>query len=176
MSFFTEWNLKGLLGSVSNAVEPKNTTKPKAPKKVYAISPRFETRLSSDHQKIVTDAQAKAFKEAHSANKGINNSELFGGFLEFMRPLLKKVSFKNLNFPCGKLYGDGTKKIKVEIGQRIERAAFEYFLDELAKGDNQNIVEILSSLPAEKLQLLKNAFDNIKADYLEQRLAAGNEF
>lgn len=138
--------------------EEQATSKPKSKKKKAVIKkightqPRFEVRLSGDHEKLVEDIQRKAFRETLPANKGINNSELFGGFLEAIRPFRKNISFTSLDFKRGKLYGDGTEKIKVEVGKSIQRSSFEYFLSAIESGGEKVVGEVLSSLSEDAKQ------------------------
>lgn len=136
--------------SLVEAVRPERKGKKVAVKKIGHTQPRFEVRLSGDHEKLVEDVQKKAFRESLSANKGINNSEFFGGFLESIRPYLKSLSFSCLNFKRGKLYGDGTERIKVEIGRSLQRSSFEYFLSAIEAGDNDVVREVLDSLSPER--------------------------
>lgn len=123
-----------------------------AVKKIGHTQPRFEVRLSGDHEKLVEDIQRKAYRESLPANKGINNSELFGGFLEAIRPYRKDISFSLLDFKRGKLYGDGTERIKVEVGKSIQRSSLEYFLSAIESGEEGVVGEVLSSLPQERLE------------------------
>ena len=132
--------------------KPKSKKKKAVVKKIGHTQPRFEVRLSGDHEKLVEDIQRKAFRETLPANKGINNSELFGGFLEAIRPFRKNISFTSLDFKRGKLYGDGTEKIKVEVGKSIQRSSFEYFLSAIESGGEEVVGEVLSSLSEDAKQ------------------------
>jgi len=137
-------------------------------KKISHTQPRFEVRLSGDHEALVGEVQRKAFKEAHIANKGINNSELFGGFLEAIRPFRKNISFSSLDFKRGKLYGDGTEKIKVEVGKSVQRSALEYFLSAIQEGEDEVVGEVLQALSKEQRKLLASKlltpFEEMKED------------
>jgi len=53
-----------------------------------------------------------------------------------------------------KLYGDGTERIKVEVGKSIQRSAFEYFLTAIESGGDELVGEVLSSLSEETRQRL----------------------
>lgn len=165
----------------SSVTEEQSTSKPKSKKKKAVVKkightqPRFEVRLSGDHEKLVEDIQRKAFRETLPANKGINNSEIFGGFLEAIRPFRKSISFTSLDFKRGKLYGDGTEKIKVEVGKSIQRSSFEYFLSAIESGGEEVVVEVLRSLSQEQRERLASkiltSFEEAEED---ERLVANS--
>lgn len=145
------------VASSQNVVSVTKSTQKKKKaqaKKAGHTQPRFEGRLSGDHEKLVEEIQRKAFRESLAANKGINNSELFGGLLEAVRPFRKEIRFTSLDFKRGKLYGDGTERIKVEVGKSIQRSAFEYFLTAIESGSDELVGEVLSSLSEETRQRL----------------------
>ena len=155
--------------------KPKSKKKKAVVKKIGHTQTRFEVRLSGDHEKLVEDIQRKAFRETLPANKGINNSELFGGFLEAIRPFRKNISFTSLDFKRGKLYGDGTEKIKVEVGKSIQRSSFEYFLSAIDTGGEEVVGEVLRSLSQEQRERLASkiltSFDEVEED---ERLVANS--
>lgn len=157
--------------------KPEKKGKKSAVKKVGHTQPRFEVRFSGDHEKLVEDIQKKAFRESLAANKGINNSELFGGFLESIRPYLKSLSFSCLNFKRGKLYGDGTERIKVEIGKSLQRSSFEYFLAAIEAGDNDVVKDVLDSLSPErraKVARLINSSSSQPEQFENEQIAANS--
>lgn len=159
------------------AEKPKGKTKKKKTvvKKIGHTQPRFEVRLSGDHEKLVEDIQRKAFREAHVANKGINNSELFGGFLEAVRPFRKDLSFSRLDFKRGKLYGDGTERIKVEVGKSIQQSTFEYFLSAVESGEDEIVGKVLSSLSKERREkIAAQILTDLSYAEEEERLAANS--
>lgn len=133
---------------------PPKATKDREPKKKPGhTQPRFEARLSGDHEKIVGELIKRAFSETHPSNKGINNSELFGGFLEFIRPIAKRISFRAIDFKRGKLYGDGTEKIKVEVGRSLKKAALDSLLLAIETGDPL-VLQALSDISDERRNAL----------------------
>ncbi len=143
-------------------------------KKIGHTQPRFEVRLNGDHEKLVEDIQRKAFREALAANKGINNSELFGGFLEFIRPFRKDISFSSLDFKRGKLYGDGTERIKVEIGKSFERASLEYFLSAIESGENGVVSELFQSMAPDRRDKIIAQIMALSEQLQDERLAANS--
>jgi hypothetical protein len=111
--------------------------------------------------------QRKVLKKAHLADKGINNSKLFGGLLEAIRPFRKNISFSSLDFKRGRLYGDGTEKIKVEVGKSAQRSASEYFLSAMQEGGDEVVGEVLQALSKEQRELLNELSPAVNSDSLE---------
>ena len=162
--------------SEPSEVAPQQEEGASKPKKPGHTQPRFEARLSGDHGKIVEDLVGRAFRESLRANKGINNSELFGGLLEFVRPLRKKITFTGIQFRRGKLYGDGTERIKVEVGKALRAAALEQLVDDIVAGDDA-CLELLDGLSEQKRRELLRVIETNTAasksdDRSSSRLAA----
>ncbi len=143
----------------SAPVEVKKSQKP-VKKKVTFTLPRYEVRLSKEHEKIVTSLHTKAKKETPNDNNGVNNGELFGGFIEFVRELQPELSFRNIDFKRGKLSGEGTEKIKREIGNSLKEATVRSFIKSLTEPDSE-VISYISGLSNEdksfiKEQILRN--------------------
>ncbi len=124
---------------------PKTVKSKKASiKKSYM---RYEARLTDEHEKVVQNLHSKAFRESHPNNKGINNSELLGGLVEFISSFSKGVGFKNLDFKRGKLYGEATANIKKEVATSFEVACYQNLFKVLLSGNiDPNISKVLNSL------------------------------
>ncbi len=136
-------------------IEPKISKK-----KVTFTLPRYEVRLTKEHEKIVTALHSKAKKETPNDNNGVNNGELFGGFLEFARDLQPELSFRNIDFKRGKLSGEGTDKIKKEIGKSLKEATLRSFIKSLTEPESE-VLSYISELSSEdksyiKEQILRN--------------------
>lgn len=170
-----EENVERVTSEAQTETADKKVPKKKAViKKIGHTQPRFEVRLSGDHEKLVEEIQRKAFKETLPANKGINNSELFGGFLEAIRPYRKDLSFSSLSFKRGKLYGEGTERIKIEIGRIIQRSTFEYLLSAIEAGDDEVVRDVLQNLTPERREKILAQIITISQQIEEQRLAANS--
>lgn len=110
---------------------------------------RYETRLTRDDQAVLDELHERAVKQVHKSNKGLYKPELFGALIEFIRPFHQRVSFRNIDFKRGRLYGEGTHLIKKEAGRSLQVAAARHLLEHLKLGASPEIATAVSQLSSE---------------------------
>ena len=140
-----------------NVNKEKEVVKPKQEKVVVKKKPRskpslelkrFEARITPEYQVLVEKIEAKAQKQVHKENNGINKTEIFCGFLNSINS--STLNFSNINFKRGKNYGEATERIKEEVGESIKRASIKTLLEDVISGDSELFEEVFSKLPADK--------------------------